>query len=91
MERNAGYDTEALEKKLSPDERLRFHQEHSAPRMTELETWLKAQFGERRVEPNSSLGKAIKYMQRHWLKLTRFLQIPGAPSTTTSVRECSSA
>jgi transposase len=31
------------------------------------------------VENNSSLGKAILYMQGHWETLTRFLSIPGAP------------
>ena len=34
---------------------------------------------ERRVEPNSDLGVAIKYMQKHWPKLTRFLTVAGAP------------
>ncbi|AUH73818.1 IS66 family transposase [Legionella sainthelensi] len=33
----------------------------------------------KQVEPNESLGKAINYMLKHWEKLTRFLQIPGAP------------
>ncbi|MCG8333584.1 MAG: transposase [Proteobacteria bacterium] len=31
------------------------------------------------MEPNSSLGKAITYMNNHWNELTRFLEIPGAP------------
>jgi hypothetical protein len=31
------------------------------------------------VEPNSVLGKAIGYMQKHWATLTRFLSVPGAP------------
>ena len=31
------------------------------------------------MEPNSSLGKAIVYMQAHWETLTRFLSVPGAP------------
>jgi hypothetical protein len=30
-------------------------------------------------EPNSGLGKAITYMQRHWKALTLFLRQPGAP------------
>ncbi|MBI2569868.1 MAG: transposase, partial [Candidatus Schekmanbacteria bacterium] len=34
---------------------------------------------ERRVEPSSTLGGAIKYMQNHWEALTRFLEVPGAP------------
>jgi transposase len=31
------------------------------------------------VEPNSGLGKAIVYMQRHWKALTLFLRQAGAP------------
>jgi len=34
---------------------------------------------ENKVEPNSGLGKAIKYMLRHWQALTLFLREPGAP------------
>lgn len=64
---------------LSPDERLLFHQEHSGPIMAQLQDWCKTQTEQKRVEPNSGLGKAIKYMLRHWKKLTRFLEVPGVP------------
>ena len=37
------------------------------------------QFHQRRVEPNSGLGKAISYLLRHWDKLTLFLRVAGAP------------
>lgn len=47
--------------------------------MDELKKWLDKQIDERLVEPNSSLGKAIAYMQTHWETLTRFLHIEGAP------------
>ena len=47
--------------------------------MTSLKDWMTAQFTEHRVEPNSSLGKAMRYLLRHWPKLTRFLQVAGAP------------
>ena len=67
------------DEEMSPDDRLRYHQEHSEPLMSELAKWLQAQFDERRVEPNSSLGGAISYMKSHWDKLTRFLTTPGAP------------
>ena len=72
-------DAQAREKQLSPDERLRLHQENSRPVMEELQRWLKEQLDEKRVEPNSSLGDAINYMLRHWEKLTLFLRVPGAP------------
>lgn len=34
---------------------------------------------EHRTEPNSGLGKAIQYMLRHWMPLTLFLRVAGAP------------
>ena len=74
-----GYEAQAEEQGLSPQERLRFHQEHSRPVMDALHAWLKAQFEERRVEPNSGLGTAIAYLLRHWDRLTLFLRQAGAP------------
>ena len=72
-------DALAREQKLLPEERLLFHQQHSGPLMNELQQWMEAQFGECRTEPNSTLGKAIRYLQNHWRKLTLFLQQPGSP------------
>jgi transposase len=64
---------------MSDEERLAYHQEHSAPIMTALKTWLEAQLDEHKVEPNGSLGDAINYTLKHWEELTQFLKIPGAP------------
>ena len=64
---------------LSPEERLRFHQEHSQPLMDKLHAWLETQFAERKTEPNSGLGKAITYLLRHWKGLTLFLREARAP------------
>ncbi|MBM4093869.1 MAG: IS66 family transposase [Planctomycetes bacterium] len=72
-------DAIARERNLSPHERLLFHQAESGPRMEELHVWLVRQLDERRVEPNSALGKAISYLLRHWEKLTLFLRVAGAP------------
>ena len=73
------YDAEAEERVLTPEERLRFHQEHSQPVMEALEAWFKVQFAEKKVEPNSGLGKAISYCLKRWDRLTLFLQQAGAP------------
>ena len=54
-----GHDAEARERGLTPDERLRLHQERSLPVMDKLHAWLEAQLDERRTEPNSGLGQAI--------------------------------
>jgi transposase len=72
-------DALAREQELSPEARLRFHQEHSGPVMKGLQQWMKAQFTEHRTEPNSGLGKAISYLLNHWTKLTLFLSQPGSP------------
>ncbi len=75
------YKNDALAKKreLPPAERLHFHQTESGPLMADLETWMKGQLAEHKVEPNSGLGDAIRYMLKHWSELTLFLQEPGAP------------
>ena len=72
-------DAIARKRKLSPAERLLFHQAESGPTMEELHVWLVQQFDQRRVEPNSALGGAISYLLKHWEKLTLFLRVPGAP------------
>jgi hypothetical protein len=74
-----GYEAQAEQFGLSPDQRLRFHQQHSAPVMEKLYAWLTVQFTEKKVEPNSGLGTAIAYVLRHWDRLTLFLRQAGAP------------
>ena len=74
-----GHDADARGHGLTPDERLRLHQERSGPVMDQLHRWLEAQFAERKTEPNSGLGKAITYLLRHWRPLTLFLRQPGGP------------
>jgi transposase len=72
-------DATAREQGLSKVDRLRLHQELSAPVMDQLQTWLEAQLAEKKTEPNSGLGKAITYLLRHWKGLTAFLREAGAP------------
>ena len=73
------HEDEAREQQLDSQARLAYHQAVSRPIMDGLKQWLQKQVEDRLVEPNSSLGKAMAYMQTHWEKLTRFLSIPGAP------------
>jgi hypothetical protein len=73
------HDEQARNEQLSPEARLASHQAYSRPIMDALKKWLDQQIDDRLVEPNSSLGKAIAYMQTHWETLTRFLQLEGAP------------
>jgi transposase len=73
------HDDEAREQQMRPEARLAYHQEYSQPLMDGLKQWLQKQVDDRLVEPNSTLGKAIAYMQTHWETLTRFLSVVGAP------------
>ena len=73
------HDEQARKDQLSPEARLAYHQAQSQPLMEELKGWLDKQLDEHLVESNSSLGKAIAYMQGHWTPLTQFLTTPGAP------------
>ncbi len=72
-------DQEAREQGLDPKARLKLHQARSGPEMKALRQWLTSGLDEKLVEPNSSLGKAMKYMLTHWTALTLFLRQPGAP------------
>lgn len=73
------HDALAREQKMSPEQRLLFHQEHSRPIMDGLGQWLREQVDDKKVEPNSGLGEAIGYMRKHWTKLTLFLRVADAP------------
>jgi hypothetical protein len=66
------HDDKVREQQLGPEARLAYHHAVSGPIMDGLKQWLQKQVDDRLVEPNSSLGKAIVYMQRHWATLTRF-------------------
>jgi transposase len=72
-------DASAREHQLSPEARLQWHQKASGATMRQLHDWLARQLDERLAEPNSALGGAIRYMLRHWEKLTLFLRQAGAP------------
>jgi len=63
---------------LSDEDRLAYHQKHSAPLMQALYTWLNNLLLHKEVEPNSPFGEAIAYLLRRWDFLTKFLYILGA-------------
>lgn len=73
------YENDEKTKGMDDKQRLTYHRKHSKETMEILKRYMQALFDEKQVEPNSELGKAIKYMQRHWKKLTRFLSVAGAP------------
>ncbi len=71
------HDAETQQKTTA--KRLAYHRSHSGEVMESLRAWIAEQFDERQVEPNSSLGKALSYMVKHWDGLTKFLTVEGAP------------
>ena len=72
-------DAHCRDAQLSPQQRLRHHQAHSAAPMQVLQRWMNEQFAQRQVEPNSGLGQALRYLLKHWSGLTLFLHQAGAP------------
>jgi hypothetical protein len=72
-------DAVTKQQNMTPDQRLEYHQQKSAPLMDDLKDWMRQQFDDKKVEPNSGLGQAISYMLNHWKELTLFLRVPKAP------------
>jgi transposase len=70
---------------LSGEARLAFHQGKSREVMAELRTWIEALFTSKRVEPNSGLGGALRYMLSRWESLTLFLRVADAPIDNNAV------
>lgn len=62
-------------------ERLKWHQEKSGPVMNRLKIYCNGLIEKKEIEPNSSMGKAIAYLNNHWEGFTTFLRIPGVPLT----------
>jgi len=73
------YDEQTRREAMSDQQRLLFHQQHSGPLMDALKRWMEEKLEGRHIEPNSSLGEAIIYVLKRWVRLTLFLRQPGAP------------
>ncbi len=71
-------------KGMTPEARLTYHQAHSKTIMQDVENYLTQLLEKKRVEPNGALGKAAKYMLKHWHELTQFLRVPSAPLDNNS-------
>jgi hypothetical protein len=78
-------DAHTRREKMSDDQRLRYLREHARPVLVQLRLWMRKQLRQRRVEENSGLGAAIRYLIKHWRKLTLFLRRPGVPLTNNIV------
>src|SRR5512144_609038 len=84
---NQVFDHEAVtrDQVMTPAARLAYHQTHSGPLLAALHEGLEQQFHDHRVEPNSSLGKAFRYLFTRWESLTQFLRVEGAPLDNNTV------
>ena len=73
------YEHDDQTKAMGDQARMEYHQAHSQPIMDDIERYINALLDDKKIEPNSALGKVLKYMRRHWHELTQFLRAPGAP------------
>jgi len=64
---------------LEGEARLALHKRESGPVMDGLRAWIDELFAEKRVEPNSGLGGALRYLLARWKALTLFLRVADAP------------
>ncbi len=76
---NAVFRNDRKTKEMSAECRLKYHQKHSAPVMEKLKSYCNGLLDDKVVEPNSSFGKAINYLNNHWEGLTFFLKNGEAP------------
>jgi hypothetical protein len=73
------YQNEEATKEMSPELRLEYHRTQSGPIMEELRDWMEREMADKKVEPNSSLGKAIRYYLKNYPGLSAFLRHAEAP------------
>jgi transposase len=73
------FDDQAKLAKLTAEERLIWHQQKSTKKLNVIKKHCNFLLNRKRVEPNSSFGKAIAYLNKHWQKLTLFLHMPEVP------------
>jgi transposase len=73
------YQNEEAAKEMSPEGRLEWRRTQSGPIMEELKEWMEREMAEKKVEPNSSLGKAVQYFLKNYLGLSAFLRHAEAP------------
>ena len=65
------YRVEKQAKAMSAEDRYAYRREHATPLLEELRQWLDKTRPQ--VPPKTALGKALGYLDKHWDKLTRYL------------------
>ena len=76
-------DAESLRKRETLDQRFARRQRESVPLVNQLREWIDARLAD--VEPKSALGKAVRYIDRQWRRLTEFIRDPLMDLTNNEV------
>lgn len=64
--------------KMSPQQRLEYHREHSRPVMESIRARCKQWLDSRQIEANSAMGRACQYFENHYEGLSAFCRLAGA-------------
>lgn len=73
------HDDFAKTKGMGADERMLYHREHSLPILRQMYRDMLQLLKEKRVEPNSRLGKVFSYWLKRRYRFAAFTRIPGMP------------
>lgn len=79
------YHNDDLTSKMTALERLAYHKKESRPIMDELKTWCETSLDDKKVEPNSGMGGAMKYFIRHFDELVKFCEVERMPLSNAAV------
>jgi hypothetical protein len=80
-------DALARERKMTPEERLRLHQEKSKPWMEKIRQMCAAKLQAKLIEPRSPLWGAATFFVNQWARLSKFLEVPGVPLDSNLVEQ----
>ena len=81
------HDAITRERKMTPEQRLAYHREHSRPWMDKIRAVCLEKMQSRLVEPRSPLWAPVHFIINQWSRLSRFLEVPGVPLDTNLVEQ----
>src|SRR3984893_2666304 len=77
----------ARKQKMTPEERLKYHQQHSRPWMEKIKAWCADKLQAQLIEPRSDLWEPATFIINQWPRVTKFLETPGVPLDTNWVEQ----
>lgn len=72
---------------MSPQERLKYHQDYSKQAMLNMFAWMQKELDDKNVEPNSTLGGIFAYFLARQTTLMAFTEFVGAPLDNNPVEQ----